>query len=45
MAPTTTNTTVQVAFSVMALRATENDKRPAPAMATCSSWVIRSGNW
>lgn len=37
MAPITTNATVQVAFSVMALRATENDKRPAPAIATCSS--------
>jgi len=38
MAPMTTKATVQVALLVMALRATENDKRPAPAIATCSSW-------
>jgi hypothetical protein len=36
-APTTTKATVQVALLVMALRATEKDKRPAPAIATCSS--------
>lgn len=43
IAPTTTNTTVQVPCSEMAFKATENERRPAPAMATCSSYDVSDG--
>ena len=38
-APRMAQATVQVACSVMVLKATEMDRKPAPAVATTSIWV------